>query len=744
MTYFCAGRRCFHWLPSSGSVGALAALVFCAGEPLSAQQPLVLRRVAGAIEMDGVSDEAAWQGIEPLPLVAFQPTYGAAPAQRSEILLAYDSDYIYAAARFYVRDASQIRAASLYRDRTSGDDVFRVLLDSFNDNETALVFETTPAGVRIDHAVADDGRTVNTSWNAHWDVATRRTREGWFAEMRIPLATLRFQPVDGRVEMGLIASRFSAATNELVTFPALSPEYASAQNRPSIAHDIVLEEIESRRPLFITPYALSGVNRTAIVQTGAAAFAHEHGVANEAGIDLKYGVTSNLTLDVSVNTDFAQVEADDQQVNLTRFSLFFPERRQFFQERAGVFGFSTGAFSDASRLFHSRRIGLTDDGRPLRIYGGARVVGRVGPWDIAALDMQVEADGGSGSENLGVVRLRRQLNSGSFVGAIATTRLAGGHRYNIAYGVDTQLRAFGNDYLSAQWAQTFDDARPAGLQSGVVNAIWERRSAQGLVYSAWAKWSGPEHEPGLGFAPRRDFSTFGANLRYGWYPGEPTIFNNIQPSLLVSAFTRNPDGVVDTRNANLYLNWRLKAGWSGFLVGSTALEDLAFDLPLSPDVRVPAGRHEWRRFSASFFPPQGQRLRLGVSAGVGGFYDGEQLTATLSPTWNVSEHLELTGEYAFNRIRFGQRKQRFNADIARLRVQSALNAHLSGSSFLQYSRAGGLAVANVRVRYHFSEGRDLYMVYNERLNTDRQGRVPEPPLSQDRALVFKYAHTFAR
>jgi hypothetical protein len=726
------------------SLGLFGALIPVAA---LAQQPLPIHRVTSPVQLDGRSDEDAWRGIDPLPLVAHQPTFGAPPAERSEIRLAYDAEYLYAAARFYVSDASDVRAASLYRDRPTSDDIFRLLLDTFNDNENALVFEVTPAGVRADHSISDDGRGVNTSWNAYWDVATSRTAEGWFAEIRIPFSSLRFQPVDGRVVMGLIAARFSVSTQELVTFPALSPEYSNAFIRPSIAAKISLEGVESRNPLYIMPYALGGLSRAATLDPTTAAFRHEQDFENEAGLDVKYGITSNLTLDASLNTDFAQVEADDQQVNLTRFSLFFPEKRQFFQERSGVFSFNTGNFGDASRLFHSRRIGLTDDGRPLRIYGGGRLVGRVGAWDIGALNMHVDGDGSMPSENFGTLRLRRQLlNSGSYVGAIATSRIAGGGVYNIAYGLDTQLRAFRNDFLTLQWAQTFDDdtARVSGLDAAMVRAIWERRSAQGVVYSAWAKWSGPAHSPGLGFAPRSDFTTYGANLRYGWYPGERTIFNNIQPSLLAGVFRRNADNELESATVNVFLNWALKSGWFGYFVQSNEIEDLPVELVLAPDATVPAGRHEWRRIAANFFPPSRPRLRMSLSTSLGGFYDGDQFTATLGPTWSASEHLEIAGEYSFNRIRLPDRGQRLNADIARLHIQAALDAHLSATTFLQYSDAGGLAIGNIRVRYHLSEGRDLFLVYNERLNTERDGLDPRPPLSQDRTLVVKYSHAFVR
>jgi hypothetical protein len=707
-------------------------------------EPLALVRLQVTPRLDGVVEAEEWDAVQPLPLTAYEPTFGAAPSLRSEIRVAHDDTHVWAAGRFYVSDDGDVRSNSLYRDRISGD-LFRLMLDTYDDAENAVVFEVSPAGVRRDVAVAGDGTSQNQSWNAYWDAVTTRTAEGWFVEMRIPFSTLRFQDAAGLVRMRMTVARYSASANELVTHPAVSPRFANAPVRPSIARRITLEGVRATRPLHVSPYVLGGASRTYGLNPERTGWVADERTAREAGVDLKYGITNNLTLDLTANTDFAQVEADDQQVNLTRFSLFFPERRQFFQERGGVFEFNTSGFGDNSQLFHSRRIGLTDAGEPLRIYGGARLIGRVGGWDVGVLDMHTEAGEGDGTENFGVLRLRRQVvNPGSWIGGITTSRLAGGGRYNVAYGIDSQLRLFGNEYVTMQWAQTFDDDRARGSDAGMVRASWQRRAARGLVYSATAKWTGPDHMPELGFQQRVDYTLLNGNVRYGWYPGERTAFNNIQPSLNATVIRRNEDGRSETGNATLFLNFALKSGWIGFVTGSTSMEALPVDLVFSPGTTVPAGRHTWRRVSANLFPPSGARFRISLSTSAGEFYDGRQFTASIAPTWSASEHFEIGLDYAHNRLWFDQRDQRLNADILRLRVQAALDARLSATTFVQYNRAADVAVANLRLRYHVSEGRDLYIVYNDRLNTELDAISPELPRSQDRALLVKYVHTLAR
>ena len=544
----------------------MLGLLLCASVPVQAQEttqgpaapqdratPYVLPRLNAPIVLDGPSQEPAWEAIAPLPLTMFEPVFGGEPTERSEIRVAYDDTYVYAAGRLYDSEPAGMRGNSLYRDRYSGDDVFALILDTFNDNENALWFFTTPNGVRFDMAVSNDaefsggspfGGVINNSWNTFWDVATVQTDEGWFAEMRIPLSSLGFQDVDGRVVMGMIAYRYVSRKNERHLYPAIPPNWSMAFGKPSQGQDIVLEGVHSQKPFYVTPYLLGGADRAAELNDAETAYDHSNDAATEVGLDLKYNLTSNLTLDATVNTDFAQAEADDQQVNLTRFSLFFPEKRQFFQQRAGIFEYNTGGFS---RLFHSRRIGLDDDGNQIRIYGGTRLVGRVGDWDVGFIDMQTAKSENLPSENFGVLRLRRNvLNDNSYAGGIVTSRLGADGSYNIATGLDGIIRVVGDEYLTLQWAQTFEDDVIEGdgfdlLASALLRATWTRRRQQGFNYAASLTRSGRDYDPGLGFIRRNGFTRLGGEVAYDWLPDESSSFRRISPSLFGSVFVRNED-----------------------------------------------------------------------------------------------------------------------------------------------------------------------------------------------------------
>ncbi len=725
---------------------ALVAIAVSAASSSSAQAPLRISRLAQPIRFDGIPNEPAWQTATPLPLTGHRPTFGQEPTERSDIRFAYDDTYLYAGGFFFTRDPRSIRTASLTRDQVGAEDAFTLLLDTFDDNENAVAFVTTPAGVRLDYGVTGDGASRNPDWNTFWDVQVARDAAGWSAEIRIPLSSLRYQVRNGEVVMGLIVSRFIAATNELATFPALDPSFANAPDRSSVARDVVFSGIGSRSPVYVTPYLLSGATDAARPPTIGSGRTQD--LKSEVGLDVKYGVTGSVTLDLTANTDFAQVEADDEQVNLTRFSLFFPEKRQFFQERSGIFSLGLGGFNDPSLFFHSRRIGLTDGGMPLRIYGGARLVGRSGGWDFGLLDMHTDTGLDGESENLGVFRARRRVfNNQSTLGMMATTRLRTDGQSNISYAIDGRVRLFDNDYLTTQWAHTVDSegSNDPG-DAGMVRVSVDRPgslTSKGFAYNVGVKWAGARFDPSLGFTPRRDYRNGFVNLRYGIFPGGSFI-RSIQPSVAISGFDRNSDHRLQSAFLGGFVNYTTKAGALGWIGVTRNTEDLQQDLRFSADAFVPTGRYTFDAIQAAYSAPGGDRFQFNLNAQVGDFYDGTQWSTTIAPFWTVSEHLDLGINYTIQRFRFGTRGQEFNADLVRVRAQGALNAHLSGTVFVQYNQAARNVAANVRLRYHVSEGQDLWLVYNDRLNTDRGRAAPSLPLSQERALMAKYTYTFRR
>jgi hypothetical protein len=267
-------------------------------------------RLEGEIRFDGVPDEKAWKSCEPFPMVTNTPVFGKGPAEKTDIRILYDEDYIYIGASLYAKDPSLIQAGSKKRDEMRADcDWIGITFDSFNDNENGLSFWTTPTGLRTDMAVFNDASgtdppPISESWNTHWDVKSTRNEEGWFTEILIPVSSLRFQEVDGRVIMGLILVRWVPYTNEMYIYPPIPNEYGAwSAWKVSLARDVVFPGLKSRKPLYIAPYGVAGINQSNELNGDGTAYQYSRKSKLDAGIDLKYGINSNLTLDVTVNTD---------------------------------------------------------------------------------------------------------------------------------------------------------------------------------------------------------------------------------------------------------------------------------------------------------------------------------------------------------------------------------------------------------------------------------------------------------
>ena len=711
---------------------------------VNAQDPLQLTYLTESIQIDGLSNEPGWQGIQPLPMIMYKPTYKGEPTEKTEIRIAYDKNYLYCSALCYDANPSGIRVNSLYRDRLSKDDKFGIILDTFNDKKTALSFWTTPAGIRGDETIFNDGKSDNKNWDTYWDVATVQNEEGWFVEMRIPFSSLSFQDENGRVVMGLIAYRNIARKNERVVFPDLSPERGI--DTPSRAHPVMLNNIYNQKPVYFTPYAAGGLGQTPTLNDARIVYYLENELARNAGVDIKYNVTSNLTLDTTLNPDFAQAEADEQQVNLSRFSLLFPEKRQFFQERSGIFAFN---FIGRARLFHSRRIGLQDR-KQIPIIGGARLVGRIGNWDLGFLDMQTARKGNTPTENFGVLRLRRQvLNPYSYAGIMLTNRIDADGNYNFAYGLDGIFRIFGKEYLTLKWGQTFEDQVVqehafSFWDTAMFLAELTRRTDVGLDYEIVAARRGKDFLPGLGFTTRKDFTQLSWGVRYDWLLGKGTAIRQVSPlQFSGGAVFRNEDGSVESAHFEYKTDLEWKSGMAIWMDFEMDYEDLTEDEDFPGNTVIPAGSYTTFEAQGGFDMPSRSLFRTDFDWAFGGFFDGRRFDFGVKPTWNVSRHLEMTSEYELNVVRFPKRDQGFNAHVVRLRTRAALNTQVSLNAFVQYNSASDRFSTNIRFRYNFREGNDLWLVYNENLNTYRDDEIPRQLLTRGRTVLLKYTNTFS-
>ena len=729
--------------------GAAVVLIAWAGpdaSPVGAQgttaSQLELTRLTGPVTIDGVPDEQAWKSVPILPLTMYTPVFRGTPTQRTEIRVAYDDESFYAAGWFYDTEPSRIRVNSLYRDRWNGDDALALYIDAFNDNRNAKWFGITAGGVRFDQLVSDDGATLNASWDTFWTARTTITGEGWFVEVRIPFSSIGFRAdANGKAVMGLTATRVVSRLEERVTFPEIDPKFEF--RRPSVAQDVILRDVRTRKPLYVTPYALTGQSRTAIAPPpGARAYTTDHERSNELGLDVRYPLSGNLTLDLTVNTDFAQVEADDQQVNLDRFPLFFPERRRFFQEGSGIFDFVAGG---GTRLFNSRRIGLAPDLSPVPIYGGARLVGRIGAWDVGFLEMQTQRQDTTPSENFGVLRLRRPVINPFSTAGLMLTSYHGNGRNNLGLGTDATVRVVGDEYVTLKYAATVDSDDSSTVTLGsrsLFDFRWERRTQRGLQYNINSTHMGRDFQPEVGFLQRTNFTT--ANLAGNWYiyTDKHPWLRRYYPGWLAFHTWRHTDDQLESGMWAFWVQWDTKSGGGGWLEPKWFHENVARPFTIGK-ATVPVGQYDYFDFQVYLNMGPGRRLRSGMDFRTGSFYDGTRTQVILTPTWNVSRHLELGADYQLSHIEFKARDQVENVQLARLRIRTALDARASGNAFIQYNSTTDRLDFNVRLRYAFAEGTDLWLVYNEGLDARTRADLAglESPTSLARTLILKYTHT---
>ncbi len=635
---------------------------------------LKVAKISGNINFDGIPDEDMWQAVQNLPLTTFIPVFGNKPTDSSVVKIAYNDEYFFVSAWLYCQKPDDIRAISKKRDYSSAfSDFFGFILDTYNDRENAISFHTNPNGLRTDATVKNDALAMNSdvnfSWNTFWDIKTATTETGWSAEFRIPFSSLRFQTIGGKTVMGLLIMRYSAAKYECSTWPVSSPEFPAPYWKPSLCARVEFEGLKPRKPVYVAPYITAGVGQINELNTEETAYEMHSTPKFDAGLDIKYSLTPNLTADITMNTDFAQVEADDQKINLTRYSLYFPEKRIFFLEKSDVFDFS---FLGGNNLFYSRRIGLYD-GNPIRSYGGLRLTGRVGKWDIGLLDMQTESIEENPAENYGVVRTKRKVfNEYPYFGGMLTTRLGTNGKYNINYGIDGQFRVTGDEYFTIRWAQTFETDSLNNLIDMAPSRFlveWQRRKRTGFAYDFVYTWSGKRFNPGIGFEAKENYHGPRIIMSYGWLPGENHFLQNHNVSLTGYNFINTVTNLHETTIGMLQWDFEAKKGFSGNIAANWYLENIQEELTLGNDqATVPPGKYSFLYLSALYATAYMNAFSANFTGEAGKFYDGWKFSLFANPHINFGAGVNIGLTYQWDHVNFSIRSVKFTNHIAGIKA----------------------------------------------------------------------------
>ncbi len=713
-----------------------------------AQTPVPVSRLTSAITFDGIPDEEAWDDVPALEMTMYSPVYGNKQTEKATIKITYDNEYFYVSGILRYKSHDLIRAVGKKRDSADpSSDWLGIIIDTFSDKQNAVAFWTNPNGLRSDATVMNDlaysNADINFSWNTFWDVKTEMGDKEWYAEFRIPFSSLRFQNIKGKTIMGITICQFCSGISEIYTFPPVEPIVNSAYWKPSLTASIEFSGLNPKKPVYVTPYATAGIGLANELNGTATDYEMESTPKYDAGVDIKYSITNNLTADITVNTDFAQVEADDQKINLSKYSLYFPEKRSFFQEKSDIFSFS---FLGDNNLFYSRRIGIYNDS-PARIYGGMRMTGRINKWDLGILDMQTASIDGNPGENFGVLRTKRTVfNPNSYAGAMLTSRIGMGGSYNMAYGLDGQFRVIGDDYLTVKWAQTFENDSPnrfLDLAPSRLLVNWEHRNQKGFGYDFVYTWSGENFNPGIGFEELENYHGVRSLVQYGWFPEEkkPILYHKVY--LTVANIWNTVTMDQETLKGSLSWYVEAKKGYYGSAAIYMTQDDITDNLYIAAgQAYIPPGRYRFANMSALFGTSSSHAFSSYFMISAGQYYDGRNFSFSFYPALNIGASLNAGLTYYLDYVSFPSRSMKFTNHIVGLKGTMTLTTKTSLSAYIQYNTAVNKALANIRFRINPREGNDFYLVYDEGLNTRLTRETPNLPLSSGRTILAKYTYTF--
>jgi len=690
------------------------------------------------ITIDGELTEPAWQTAEPAKdFVQREPIEGAPASDSTEVRILYDGQNLYIGAYCHDRDPQKIVINDISRDFDNmGQGIFGVLLDTFNDKRTGYLFQTTPVGAQRDAQISDEGRSSNVNWDGVWYSEGRVQEDGYVVEIAIPFKTLRFS--GERVQVwGVQFVRRIRHINELDYWIPMPRRFTLARSLPYVGELRGIENVEPGRNLYVKPYVLGGVQRLAsrgeeVKAVGLAMLPSQPGDwgGEGAGVDLKYGITPSMTFDLTVNTDFSHVEADTQQVNLTRFPLFFPEKREFFLENSGLFQFGATQGNEAL-LFHSRTIGLAD-GQPIPILGGARLTGRAAGNYLGLLNIQTRSEGSVPATNFTATRLRRDILSNSNVGLIFLNRQSGQpNDHNRSFGADANLLFFRTNLrFSALAAKTLTPALHGNDWLGKVEGEWQSSLVRFLSsYLDVEKNFNPE----MGFVRRPGRRTLNNEFELQPRPRPETRLASFVRDLSASIASRHillPDGSTETKSPRPHFRVEFQDGGIFQSNYTQNFERLIRPFEIHREVVIPAGDYPFEGFSVSYTSDESKLLFGDLSYGWGDFYDGESTTLNLGVRFRPNYRLSTSIDYQRNEVDLPAGA--FTIDLVGLRMDYSFNPRMFMNAFVQYSSDTNQVSSNIRFRLIHRPLSDIYIVYNEQR---------DPVLDKtDWSLTLKYTH----
>jgi hypothetical protein len=727
----------------------LTAMALLVSAPILAQTakpaPTVKAyRTAQPLRIDGRLDEEVYRATAAISdFVQQEPDEFQPATEKTEAWIFFDDDHVYVSARNYETHPERRVANEMRRDTNQlrQNDTFGVLFDTFHDKRNGYIFYANAIGGFADSQVTDEG-PPNTDWNTVWDVRTGEFDGGWTIEMAIPFKSLRYQPGSDQT-WGINLRRVVRWKNEWSYLAQVPRALTTFRGLLKISSAGTLEGLQvpsGSANLEVKPFALAGISTDNTVTPRLAT----DGTARVGG-DVKYGITQNITADLTVNTDFAQVEVDEQQLNLTRFNLFFPEKRDFFLEGLGTFAFAGRAsaglaagFGDAPYLFFSRRIGL-DAGRAIPLRAGGRVTGKAGKFTFGALHVQTGEDDTARvrAANFTVLRAKRDILRRSSLGAMFTHRTATPGRVgaNDGFGVDASMSFYQNLRVDAYLAGTRSEGRDGDNLSyrGFFdyNADKYGVQAERLVVE-------PNFLPEIGFVRRTDLRRNFAMARFSPRPRDVPHVRRVTTQASFNYLT-NSQNRLDTREGTA----RIEAEFTNSDLLSVAYTDsyerLSRPFAIATGVTLPTGSYDFHTTRVGYVAGQQRRLSGEVVLEKGRFYDGNRTTISVNAArMQVTPQVSLEPSVSVNWVDLAQGS--FTAKVARTRATYTITPRMFVSGIVQYNSAATSFGSNVRFRWEYRPGSELFVVYTDDFNTEELR--PGITSLRNRALVIKFNRLF--
>jgi hypothetical protein len=709
--------------------------------------------------LDGLVTEELWNTISPAgEFTQRNPDETQPSTERTEVRFAFDESNLYVGIICFDSQPDQIVLTQNRRDgELTNTDSIQILLDTFGDRQMAVIFGTTPTGIEFDAQVSKAGQSrggggpprsgggagggaqqggaasMNLNWDAVWTVRSQITERGWESEMQIPFSTLRYKPGED-LTWGLNIVRNIRRRNEDSYWSPISRAFTLSQLE--LAGSLNGVEADMKRDLKLLPYVVGGVS-----QDFTASRPDRTERDRDAGLDVKYTLTPTLTLDATVNTDFAQVEVDDEQINLTRFSLFFPEKRPFFLENSGIFEFGTPREAE---LFFSRRIGLDAERNAVPIDVGVRLSGKIGRYQVGLLDMQTrQVDDRAPANNYAVARISRELPNRSSIGLIAVNREATSSiasfpdqgDNNRSFGVDANfgIGAFGNlfNYYSETKTPGLRGSDHAGASSFAYDDAINEISAGYLEV-------GRNFNPEVGFVRRVGLRKPNFGYRRRFFPTNSWI-RSYEPHMSVNQWYTIESNDKESEFQHYHFNGRMQDGGQFGIAFNSSFERLDRPFEVNPGTFIPVGRYRFNEGALDYSTDPSKVLFFQFNFAKGQFYDGDLLNYGVQAGFRPSAKLSWIGSYTKNKIELPHGN--FDTDLVGLRFNWSFTPKSYLQAFSQYNSVSRQIGHNIRFALLSTSSTGLFVVYN----TAQSSYIFNDPHGVDRrqlsqALIIKYNH----